>query len=140
MILFSVIVAEAQELDTLYHFDPDSIELCGYIGDCVNLGVVFRPDSTWQQYNVISLEIQHSGINIMVQEPISFHAFIDSFPGGVIDTLWVTEPDSTELWPDWITYQLSDRQALQELSGAISVTGIPLFTTLCDFSNPSGNS
>jgi len=124
-----------QERDTLSYFNPDSTEECAYIGDLTNLGVVFEPNEEWSSYNLLTLEIQYVTTEIIANNPISFHSYSDSFPGEIIDTLWVSNPDSAQLHPNWISYDISERIQLQDLSGALSVTGSPLLSFLCDFSS-----
>jgi len=124
-----------QERDTLSYFNPDSTEACAYIGDLTDMGVLFEPKSDWGNYNVIALELQHISTEIVANHPISFHSYSESFPGDTIDTLWVSRPDSIQLYPSWISYDLSERSHLQNISGALSVTGSPLLSFLCDFSS-----
>ncbi len=129
-----------QEMDTLSYFNPDSTEECAYIADLTNMGVVFEPNEEWGNYKLVALELQHVTTEIIANNPISFHSYSDSFPGDIIDTLWVSNPDSTQLYPNWISYDLSERIPLQNLSGALSVTGSPLLTFLCDFSYSASHS
>lgn len=140
LFLLVFIFVNGQELDTLFYFSPDDVQECAYIGDLTDLGVKFVPDPSWGHYDIVALEIQHLDTTILNEQPITFYLEKDSFPGAFHDTLWVSTPDSSDLYPEWVSYDLSDRQSLKFLLGPFSVTGKPLLTFLCDFSTPSGNS
>ncbi|NQT63754.1 MAG: T9SS type A sorting domain-containing protein [Candidatus Marinimicrobia bacterium] len=133
--------ATGQEIDTISYYNPDSLFECMYTGDLLNLGVIFEPNPQWSAYDVIALEIQYPGVGSWETQDLIIYDFQgDSFPGLPLDTISLSVPTESDIWPNWMHYDLRNIDVLQDKVGSFSVTGSVLMSGLCDESYPSGNS
>ena len=133
---------QSGEIDTLYYFNPDSLEECAIVGDVGDLAVYFAVSAEWNGYDIIELHLLASNNMEVPQEGLLYisSASDSTGPGEVIDTVSFSFEDSTDLFPNWKIIDLSSYSSLTGLKGIFWVTGIALFNGLCDFSSSSGHS
>lgn len=128
-----------QELDTLFSYNPDTIEPIAYTGDVINAGAMFG-SSQWGSLNVLAIEIQYPSVVPTAGDQLQVYALSDFFPGDPIDTVTLHQLDSAELYPNWMHIDVSNKESLKGLQYGFNLTGTALLTGLGDRSDPTGDS
>ena len=133
---------EAQMVDTLSYFDPDSLEPAIYTGNVIDLAVRFQVTTGWQRFGIRELGILTPG-------PQTAHpgdwlyicsANDSNEPGSVIDSVRIVMEDNPDSSLKWTVIDLSGVVSLQGMTGDFWVRGPALFFCQIDMSTPSGHS
>jgi len=126
--------------DLLFYYHPDSLVECARGGDISNLGVRFRMESDKDSFSINSIQLL-SMVSIPFQDVLYIYSDDGSdSPGDLIEAIQVIVEDSTGIDQGWISVDVTNYAALQNLQGGFWITGPMLMTTFCDFSKASGNS
>ncbi len=127
--LFSLLFCD--EIDSLYYFNPDSLEDVGYIGIVCNLAEYFEMEENIE-YDLLKLKIiinmsDESKEWIYVHQNDSTNK-----PGTIIDSIYCyfPEPDSQNQYYRYSkTFDLSEHDQLKKLQGNFWLSGTPLMFT-----------
>lgn len=124
-------VARQYEIDTLYYFTPDSLDLNPPIitGDIINQGVYFTPDSTWSAYDILQVHLLFLPIVDSVSSLVSLHKGESSQqPGDTLLSIPLFKAlGADERYPNWMVIDLSDRNNAENRKGNFWLVNNQLF-------------
>jgi hypothetical protein len=137
-----VISIQAQEIDTLFYYDPDGLVEypCGYTDDVNDYAVYFTNNQLWDSYSIKKVEFLMPNY-----EPYHIYEFAVSKDSDIRpDSIIYLAPTDTllenERFPNWKSVDLSSIETLQKMTGNFWIQGIALAQTLCNSFQSSGHS
>lgn len=123
-------IAQQNEIDTLYYFCPDSLDLNPvFTGDVENAGVYFTPDSTWPAYDILQVHLLFLPTVDSVSSLVSLHKDETmQQPGDTLLSIPLFKAlDADERYPNWMVIDLSGRNNAKNRNGNFWLVSNQLF-------------
>jgi hypothetical protein len=143
LIDFAQCLTFAQEagIDTLYYFDPDTIDLYPiYTADIDSASIFFTPDSSWEYFEILELHFLFTpGLTDSANSFFEGDVFIRSDevagqPGRVLARVPVQVAGAQETYPNWKVISLLDHPAVKNLQGNFWLEGNSLLACVRSWS------
>lgn len=127
--------------DTLYYFNPDSIDLnLVYTGDIDSAGIFLTPNSSWKRYELLELQFLFvpglvDSANPSFDGEISIRSSeTTDHPGSLIAKVPIHVGGIHETYPNWKIISLQNISEVKNLQGNFWLEGNPLLACVISLS------
>jgi len=126
----SFALAQQYEADTLYYFNPNSLELNPvFTGDVENAGVYFTPDSSWSAYDILQIHLLFNPIADTISGLVSLNKG-DTIqqPGDTLLSIPFQAIGAAESYPNWKVIDLSGMSEAANMHGNFWLVSLRLLS------------